>query len=365
MPVGKWCLGWVGMPQRRIFVPGFKDTGWTNIPFRPDRFLHPDADGFAVRRTYFGSGSQRVVFFFRELKNAATSRPTFVGEMMLAEDSKHVITKEEKKVGFHIIYCKLLRHARKIAQKFSSNIKYINMGTSDVNQQIPTVDFLEPSIYTFRDTERKGEPRELLVEKLLGEWEKWNDNSGWVKGMDLLERIRCHAHAQVQPDGSFKLELPTVGRPGGLHLGDIREDEECESEGEEEAAVPEKEEHFTGHPALKARLQHLGEQRETLLRKVHVNDVPQALSHFSLILTRNYDSGQQALVDLQGAPPVLLKCGGGSKGSELRFELTDPAIHSIKGKFGKTNLREDGIDSFRKTHKCNALCELLGLPPMK
>jgi len=88
---------------------------------------------------------------------------------------------------------------------------------------------------------------------------------------------------------------------------------------------------------------------------VHLTDFLQAFSHWVYC-----ESDQSLLIcDLQG---VL-----NEEGRHPRFELTDPCICSRKqGKgthrFGKTDLRSQGFRNFRRTHKCNLVCEGLGLP---
>lgn len=79
-----------------------------------------------------------------------------------------------------------------------------------------------------------------------------------------------------------------------------------------------------------------------------------AFSHF----THVHSEGYLCVVDLQG-----IITAGESKGTLL---LTDPAIHCAKHmRFGRTNLRQPGIDAFYKGHagKCNQYCRALGLPP--
>jgi hypothetical protein len=43
--------------------------------------------------------------------------------------------------------------------------------------------------------------------------------------------------------------------------------------------------------------------------------------------------------------------------------VADPAIHCIDAvhRFGETNLRQDGMDGFFKSHVCNDICRELGL----
>jgi hypothetical protein len=41
----------------------------------------------------------------------------------------------------------------------------------------------------------------------------------------------------------------------------------------------------------------------------------------------------------------------------------DPAIHCVDAshRFGVTNLKQNGMDGFFKSHKCNDICRALGL----
>ena len=41
--------------------------------------------------------------------------------------------------------------------------------------------------------------------------------------------------------------------------------------------------------------------------------------------------------------------------------LTDPVVHSRRGNFGRRDRGKKGQSDFFKTHKCNAVCELLGI----
>jgi len=72
-------------------------------------------------------------------------------------------------------------------------------------------------------------------------------------------------------------------------------------------------------------------------------NTPQAFSHF----TWEQSNHSLLVVDLQG----------------VKDFYTDPQIHTKDGKgFGLGNLGMNGIDRFLKTHKCNAICQMLVLP---
>jgi hypothetical protein len=73
---------------------------------------------------------------------------------------------------------------------------------------------------------------------------------------------------------------------------------------------------------------------------------PQAFSHF----TFHCSGGQLMIVDIQG----------------VGDDYTDPQILSRDGQgYGRGNLGQKGMRKFFKTHRCNAVCELLGLPVVR
>jgi hypothetical protein len=72
-------------------------------------------------------------------------------------------------------------------------------------------------------------------------------------------------------------------------------------------------------------------------------NTPQAFSHF----TWEQSNHSLLVVDLQG----------------VKDFYTDPQIHTKDGKgFGLGNLGMNGVDRFLKSHKCNAICQMLALP---
>mmetsp|Transcript_95150 Transcript_95150/g.308095 ORF Transcript_95150/g.308095 Transcript_95150/m.308095 type:complete len:243 (+) Transcript_95150:101-829(+) len=81
--------------------------------------------------------------------------------------------------------------------------------------------------------------------------------------------------------------------------------------------------------------------------------IPDALSHWSWVQTE----GSMLLCDLQGHRGRP----GGPSGSETYYMFTDPAIMTPRGRFGSTDLGQEGIETFFAYHKCNDLCMSLGL----
>ena len=48
------------------------------------------------------------------------------------------------------------------------------------------------------------------------------------------------------------------------------------------------------------------------------------------------------------------------------FELTDPVIHNVSKKgrrnvYGRTDKGREGVDCFFETHRCNGICQRLGI----
>jgi len=71
--------------------------------------------------------------------------------------------------------------------------------------------------------------------------------------------------------------------------------------------------------------------------------LPQAFSHY----THERSNNLLVVVDIQGVGSFY----------------TDPQIHSFDGEgFGLGNMGQDGLTKFLKTHNCNDICRLLGLP---
>jgi len=83
--------------------------------------------------------------------------------------------------------------------------------------------------------------------------------------------------------------------------------------------------------------------------KENYEPIPDAFSHW----TYEVSKGQMMVVDLQGVK---------EKGV---FLLTDPAIHSAIGDFGRDNKRAMGIAKFFESHVCNSFCEQLKLTKQK
>ena len=71
-----------------------------------------------------------------------------------------------------------------------------------------------------------------------------------------------------------------------------------------------------------------------------------AFSHWTYVIIE----GCLIVVDLQGIK------------ENDQFILSNPSIHCIEPKFGRTNIGETGIKQFFKTHRCGSVCEVMKLP---
>ena len=186
--------------------------------------------------------------------------------------------------------------------------------------EISRIEFLECSVYTF-EAERGECTCGMLVEDMLehDEHTKWNGNNGYVHGADASNGMSI----LVQGMASLDLQGSTAG-----------------------SDLP-----SSNSGTSSSRSVHL---------QVKVEHYPQAFSHYTY-----WKSNRKLLVcDLQG---VQVASTGPS--SQPVFRLTDPVIHyhnsrssRRKSVYGRTDHGKKGFTSFFKTHKCNAICSLLGLP---
>ncbi|KAJ3012938.1 UNVERIFIED_CONTAM: hypothetical protein HDU68_000940 [Siphonaria sp. JEL0065] len=279
--------------------------------------------GFAVRKKSFGEGAERIVFQLVELgKNGVTGTP------LVAKDSRFVQESELEKMEFHQTFCETQMKARELAIKFNKELAL--RGNSKFFPQIKFLDCFVYIFYNENDVECG-----LLVEKMLdhSNYKKWNGNDGSVDGVakqsQNVNLEELFENLQISSPSKSKSKGPRA-------LGSI--ERTCQR--------------VTFDMSINSSLG--SEEKKD-------SDFPQAFSHWTY-----YHTKRDLLVcDLQG---VLDKSSTPSV-----FEFTDPAIHcsrssSKKGytrKFGRTDRGTYGIHDFFKTHECNAVCRLLGLPSDK
>lgn len=169
----------------------------------------------------------------------------------------------------------------------------------------------------------------FLVEEMLeGQYQKFNNNMGYVEG-----KCRGGGKAVAAQLDDDKAEL-----------GDIPEDdnEDCDDKDE-----------------LLFTREFVAPHGNCNYKHVRLEDFPLAFSHFS------YERSKKRImvVDLQG---VLQVNADGAP----EYVLTDPAIHKRHrqklgqlrlGHFGRTDRGEQGMKAFWASHVCTDACSLLGL----
>ncbi|KAJ3288812.1 hypothetical protein HDU79_004566 [Rhizoclosmatium sp. JEL0117] len=272
--------------------------------------------GFAVRRRIFGEGAERIVF---QLVNIDLNNE-IIGDPLVAKDSRFVHEDEGQKMEFHQVFCETQLKAAELAIKFNSHLSMLGN-----YKFFPRIKFLDCFVYEYVDDESNDTVRGLLVEKMLNhtKYKKWNGNDGSVDGINHTENVTIEELFENLNIG------PAYSAPVPRPLGSVERRSVVASSS-------------SGKTVVQMAANH--------------SDFPQAFSHWTY---RN--SNREFLVcDLQGVldttvyPPV--------------FEFTDPAIHSSSSKkrserkFGRTDRGKFGIIDFFKTHQCNDVCRLLGLP---
>jgi hypothetical protein len=282
--------------------------------------------GVAMRRSFFGEGSERLVRLFHELG----PNKTFVGPMLVSKESRFVEDLGgDDALLYHKSFCRSQLKAKRLAEKFNAKLAAL----PGVDHTIPRITFLDCMLYAPVDTV-KGRIG-LLVEKMLDptKYKKWNNNAGYVRGQEKNQGggFQYESFAEVLD------EIPKPIEGAGFKLGAIAESDEEESNSEEDDESEEKRVAGVGAGADATRLQW------------EAADILQAFSHF----THQHTRRKMLVCDLQGVlddnctPPI--------------FELTDPAIHYRSGSgranvYGRTDKGERGILDFFKTHQCSELC---------
>ena len=211
--------------------------GFFEVPLQ-----HPHAKGFAVRKEYFGSGVERLVFDCTEVDSAGTP----VGRPLVAKLSMY--HENEDQFEFHKASGRTQIQAFRLARKFNEFL-----GTKSL--QIPNICFLEVSSYTIQN-EILGYTFAFLVERRLdrNRYKKYNDNTGGVKDINKENGVVSHHQADLQ----------TI----------VEEDEEHEELTDTNLS-----------PALQLEA-----------ARIIDDDIPQAFSHWSY----QYTKGEMLICDLQG-----------------------------------------------------------------
>lgn len=259
--------------------------------------MHPSAIGISYKKGYIEQGAERATYEMTEV----TDNNVPVGQKLVGKISIH---EEPSQIEFHKLCAFVQFEAGRLARKFNTTLEELE-GIHKTS--ITHIDFLEPCYYEYYTQEANGGGvGALLCEKRLDStrFKKWNDNKGGVFNLN-------------KDLGDLKATLAAI------------EDDEDEDQEEDE---------------INSEQQLSTAMASAYMARIIDEDVPQAFSHWTHVYTKR----DSLVCDLQGV------VGN-------RFEMTDPAIHSSRRKFGATDHGRVGQRCFFETHKCNPLCRILRL----
>jgi len=278
------------------------------------------ATGLAFYKHPFALGVERFCYRCAEISVPASLRARFEGgaDPAALREARRLVSKEAKhseNLGpvFQTAMAWLQAEAAETARVFNRRVENVLGGVACAPLHL---EFLEADVWWCYDESYPHKEAWVLVEaELQGRFRKWNNNNGVVYSFSP-------GAAAVQAGG---------GATTASALGAICEDEDDEEDDEEE------------------------EEPYGAMGEVTLDELPQVFSHFS----HTYSSGKTLVCDLQG---VWNAVDG--------FVFTDPVIHYVSSRRGSTRHHNGGTDkgangvlSFFKTHRCEALCWRLGLAP--
>jgi hypothetical protein len=287
---------------------------------------HPDARYVAFAKCPFGEGAERFAYRFFEV---AADRTTIVGKAMVAKENRLILTTDEAdeiaRKRYTATFCKTQQLARNLANEFNDKLKK----SYRVDQSTPTVSFLDCSIYKLAG--HGGSTLSVLVENKLDQrnWQKWNSNNGFVKGMEK---------APVYSEESLRQAELNMTRIAHFEADVIEEGNE-EEEGEDS-----EEENIASN----------GIRRKTAV-VFSPFEVAQAFSHFTYLTSKE----KRLVCDLQGVYDE----------SSNTLLFSDPVIHyhnprgyaSRRNVHGRTDHGKEGMNKFFDTHApyCGHLCRIM------
>ncbi|KAJ3228534.1 hypothetical protein HDU81_006133 [Chytriomyces hyalinus] len=316
-------LGQLSHSGWNVYKDGVQKCCWNPMILDWDYYdLKEPVAGFAVRKKSFGEGAERIVF---QLVDFDKNHHILPKSRWVAKDSRFVHDDESKKMEFHQVFCETQMKAGDLAKAFN-----VELATRGGYKSFPRIRFLDCFVYVFLDEDdiESG----LLVEKMLDQtkYKKWNGNDGSVDGL-------AHQPETVNLEELFdNLKITHMGGGSSSKM----------------SSAPRA---LGSTMRVTDRVVAAAANASSLMARNYA-DFPQAFSHWTY-----FHSKRQFLVcDLQGCLDMTVV--------PPTFEFTDPAIHfsgNSKGgkrKFGRTNRGKYGIADFFKTHKCNDICRVLGLP---
>lgn len=308
--------------------------GKAKLEWKRRPLLNARAAGIAYNNHPFGKGAERLVYQLQEIDASGK----FVGAPLVGKDSK--FDNSGDSTAFHYVFCKTQMVAADLAKTFNQKLDI----SPQIGEMVPRIKFLECFVYCFFDEDYAEYG--YLVEKQLDDtqYRKWNDNQGGVRGQ-RDNPVRRTLEFKVDARKMLKSLKPII-------QDTIMEEDEDEENSEDETSTFRDVDVYEMRRRLK-NLQ-LSKKASVNLLPILNEDVPQAFTHF----THNWTKREKMVCDLQGVldtscvPPV--------------FEFTDPVIHykSKSGRtrvFGRTDHGLKGMHEFFKTHKCNNVCQALGL----
>lgn len=302
--------------------------------YQSGRIMTKDLPSFsvAIKKPIFGEGAERIVRKFRFIDHESN----FIGPKMVAKESRFVNPSSLKayndKRAFHAAFMRTQVLASDIASHFNKAMDDLKSHfVKELNRawisRLPRIEFIEPLVVEVRDG--PVEKRSMLIEQfLVGEYIKFNNNMGFVKGM-----------REDKESASNNEEKPALVM-GNVDLGAIQEGSDEEEDSDDELYDPK-----TSKPD---HIQY-GDIEDHLF--------PQAFSHYSFEKTKR----SLMVIDLQGVFHI-------DHNGNRKFMLTDPAIHRKSSRstrrdrdFGRTDRGKKGMKAFFETHSCSDACRLLGL----
>ena len=282
----------------------------------------------AVKEPIFGEGAERIVRKFRFIDKESN----FIGPKMVAKESRFIDPSPsyDKERAFHANFMRTQKRAAEVASHFNEAMNDLHNHFAEKHKawidKLPRIEFVDPMLVEVLDGYEK---KHILIEQFLeGEYEKFNNNMGFVKGKMQRE------------DSNDDEEL--IQGIGGVDLAAIMEESEDEDEDDSD--------------------DELYDPRASELDRGHCSDIEdhlfaQAFSHYSFEKSKRCFM----VVDLQG---VFARKPDGTR----KFMLTDPAIHKKNSKgreakrdFGRTDRGRKGMKAFFRSHVCSDACRLLGL----
>ena len=305
--------------------------------------VHEQATGFAVRKSYFGKGAERIVYMMTEIDKEGYP----VGDPLVAKESKFKHRSRDA-TDFHKTFIRTQMKAENMAEKFNARLDRLQL-----SREIPRVEFLRCSVYVHSKS-GAGPDDSSLAHSFLSEpciddraYCKWNDNAGGIDGIAppaVANGCDATAAATTQMTAGAPQQceaLPVEEEEGESDCDDDYEHEqinalskfesravaECAAAGIDPQVPCTASEQAAEPTAMATAGSRAAAARSTVAaRRILDSDVPQAFTHF----TYQHSKRKLMVCDIQG---VL---DHGTAGAPV-FRLTDPCIHyeSTRGRWAR------------------------------